>query len=82
MDPRYKNKAMTGMVIWFITLVLNIAIPAVCGRIPHSQTDSWFRLATIFWLLCVIIQYVAFFWGGSQLARAKGYSRTERIEDT
>ena len=75
MDARHKKKALAGVAIWVGAIPIGIGVgltyrwlvPAVGG----SAADAWLGLM---WIFILVTQYIAFFWGGSHLAKAKGYS--------
>jgi hypothetical protein len=74
MDSRYKKQAIIGVWLWLLALPLFFVCAVVVGL-----TLKWFgwaqdAFAPIFFLSFLALQYFAFFWGGSHLAKAKGYS--------
>jgi hypothetical protein len=74
MDSRHKNKAITGTAVWFAAIPLVLTAHVLCKKfIPDTVTKPDHTFGLIF-LLFMLVQYLAFFWGGNHLAKAKGYS--------
>jgi len=71
MDARHKNKAFIGVGIWVAAIPLAVLV-IVATRLfsPNAmpRMDGFLVIAVL------LTQYVAFFWGASHLAKAKGYS--------
>jgi len=74
MDSRYKNKAITGVALWFCSIPLVFIAGAICKRIIHEPLTGPSAINEPLFLSFLFVQYVTFFWGGNQLAKAKGYS--------
>ena len=74
MDSRHKNKAITGTVVWFAAIPLVLAAHVLCKKFISDTANKPDETFSLFFLLLVLVQYLAFFWGGNHLAKAKGYS--------
>lgn len=74
MDGRYKKKALWGVVAWFLSPVLALVPSLIVVSIFHGGHNSGEIAGTIFLLAAAAAFYFTFFWGGSNLAKAKGYS--------
>jgi len=74
MDSRYKTKAIIGVVAWIVTpfAVILVVAAVLCLVFGVSADKSVVPLIVSFFLT----QYIAFFWGCSHLAKAKGYSKS------
>jgi len=74
MDSRHEKKAYLGLAAWvlspFVLMLLGVAIIEL--SLPDRKTDAVMGGAALVSFL--IAPYFAFFWGGSHLAKAKGYS--------
>jgi hypothetical protein len=74
-DARHKKKAYIGVAIWVAAIPLAFAIGLIARAIFHragsSNPDSF---GGVVFITLVIAQYIAFFWGASHLAKAKGYT--------
>ncbi|HEX9046285.1 MAG TPA: hypothetical protein VF988_04605 [Verrucomicrobiae bacterium] len=73
MDSRYRRKAVTGLTIWAIAVVLAITT-VVLSFSHHFPAGPRRDILLILWAFFTVIHYVAFFWGATKLARAKGHS--------
>jgi hypothetical protein len=74
MDSRHKKKAILGVGLWVAAIPLMFAAVGICAKIAGKNGDVPKDIFGFLFLLFLIAQYLAFFWGGSHLARAKGYS--------
>ncbi|MGB8371034.1 MAG: hypothetical protein ACLPYZ_06535 [Limisphaerales bacterium] len=74
MDSRHKNKAITGAAVWFGSIPLVFIVGAICKKFSHESAASSGKITGFIFLSFLFVQYLAFFWGGSHLAKAKGYS--------
>ncbi len=75
MITRHKYKAITGVVIWTLVLVVFVVL-LVLFKTQHERMAGLISrkaLNTIV-LSGFAIQYLVFFWGASHLVKAKGYS--------
>jgi len=72
MDRRHKKKAFIGLGIWLGAIIAVTAFGLTCRFLyPTSQRADalmGFVMITFF-----VVEYVAYFWGGSHLCKAKGY---------
>jgi hypothetical protein len=74
MDSRHKNKAITGMALWVAAIPLMFAGVGLCAKIDGKNGNVPKDMFGYIFLSFLLMQYLAFFWGGSHLAKAKGYS--------
>lgn len=74
MDKRYKKKALWGVAVWFLSPVLALVPTLIVALIFHGGHNSSEMAGATFLLAVVVASYFTFFWGGSNLAKAKGYS--------
>lgn len=72
MDIRHKRKALIGLALWVGAVPVAILAGFVGIAASHSATNQ--SAGGVCFLVFILVQYAAFFWGGSHLARAKGYS--------
>ena len=71
MDSRYKTKAIIGIVAWIVApFAVMVMVALLLFVFGVSGANAVKPLIISFFLA----QYVAFFWGCSHLAKAKGYS--------
>jgi hypothetical protein len=69
MISRHKKKAFIGVAVWFAAFLLMIATSVVKHEVHRAGPGGyWVTLNLLF----LAVQYVAFFWGGQHLAKAKG----------
>ncbi len=74
MDRRYKKKALWGVAAWFLSPLLAL-IPGLFFVAIFQGGDKNGEMAgATFILVTIVVFYFTFFWGGSNLAKAKGYS--------
>jgi len=73
MMTRHKTQAITGVTVWFAAIPLMFILGAIVVKINPSVKEHDPILGLLF-LIFLAVQYVAFFWGGTHLATAKGYS--------
>jgi len=72
----HKNKAWLGLALWFAPVPL-LVLFFVLGKYFILEFDKLAdELFPYLFLGSIGLQYFAFFWGGSHLAKAKGYSPT------
>jgi hypothetical protein len=75
MDIRHRNKAIVGLVIWTAALLVGIVTLMASRNFVHAPGTNFLSHPMLISLsAALVVQYGAFFWGGSQLAQAKGYS--------
>ena len=74
MDKHYKQKALWGVVAWFLSPVLALVPSLIVAAIFHGVPKTSAVAGGTFVLATVVAFYFTFFWGGSNLAKAKGYS--------
>jgi hypothetical protein len=74
MDNQHKKQAVIGVGLWFLALPLCFFCAAIAGFLLRSFEWGQDKFVAIFFLSFLALQYFAFFWGGSHLAKAKGYS--------
>jgi hypothetical protein len=74
MDSRHKNKAIAGVAVWAAAIPLVFIIGAICKKFIHESAASSGKANGFLFLSFLFVQYLAFFWGGNHLAKAKGYS--------
>ena len=74
MDCRHKNKAITGVALWVAAIPLMFAGVKICVKIDEKSGNVHKDMLGFVFLSFLLMQYLAFFWGGSHLAKAKGYS--------
>jgi hypothetical protein len=74
MDSRHKNKAITGLALWVAAIPLMFAGVRICAKIDGKNGNVPKDIFGYIFILFLLMQYCAFFWGGSHLAKAKGYS--------
>lgn len=74
MDSRHKKKAIIGVALWVASIPLMFAATGICAKIVGKNGNVPKDVFGLIFLSFLITQYVAFFWGGSHLAKAKGYS--------
>jgi hypothetical protein len=72
MNRRYKKRAWIGVVAWVLS-PLAVFLPAVVLSAIFERGNSSL-MGGIMGLSILAAFYFTFFWGGSQLAKAKGYS--------
>jgi hypothetical protein len=74
MDRRYKKRAIVGVGLWFLAPPLCFFCAIVAGLLLKWFGWAQDAFVAVFFLSFLALQYFAFFWGGSHLAKAKGYS--------
>jgi hypothetical protein len=74
MDRRYKKRAWLGVAAWALSPLVVLVLLFFCWLIFHPERKSGASMAGIIAVSFLVPFYVTFFWGGSQLTRAKGYS--------
>ena len=74
MDSRHKNKAITGAAVWFGSIPLVFIVGAICKKFMNERPVLVILTGFIFLSFLFVQYFSAFFWGGSHLAKAKGYS--------
>jgi len=74
MDSRHKTQAICGIVIWFASIPVALIAGAIGHKLIPASTIPPDTISGALFLSVLAVQYIAFFWGGSHLARAKGYS--------
>ncbi len=74
MDKHYKKKALWGVAAWFLSPVLALVPSLIVVSIVHGGHKSSNIAGGTFILATIAAFYFTFFWGGSNLAKAKGYS--------
>lgn len=74
MDKHYRKKALWGVVAWFLSPVLALVPSFIVVSIFHDGHLSSDLAGATFVLATILACYFTFFWGGSNLAKAKGYS--------
>jgi hypothetical protein len=72
MDRRYKRKALSGVVAWFLSPVLALVPTLIAAGILNGEHSD--MPVVIFFLTTLVAFYFTFFWGGGYLVKAKGYS--------
>ncbi|TAK94480.1 MAG: hypothetical protein EPO07_16655 [Verrucomicrobia bacterium] len=75
MNPRHRKQAIIGATLWYAVLLAFIALAIwKRGQDGDDSGKPHASLAPFIWT-GIIFQSACFFWGGYQLARAKGYSK-------
>lgn len=74
MDRRYKKKALWGVAAWFVSPFLALVPSLILVAIFHGGNKNSEMAGVTFILATIVAFYFTFFWGGSNLAKAKGYS--------
>jgi hypothetical protein len=74
MDSRHKNKAVIGLIIWSIATIGSSALFLYARLHHHTHENPGHTAKVLLWAFFMAIQCVAYFWGATHLARAKGYS--------
>ncbi len=76
MDIRHKKKAISGVALWFAAIPLFLALGWLVSLVmgPKTPLDPPGNSGAFVGLAFFVFQYAVFFWGGSHLAKAKGYS--------
>jgi hypothetical protein len=74
MDSRHKKKAIIGVVLWLAAIPLMFATIGICAKIGEKNGNVPKDIFGFIFVSFLIVQYLAFFWGGSHLVKAKGYS--------
>ena len=73
MITRHKNKAIVGVTVWFAAIPLALVFHSIGKKFfpPVDRHDPFLGALLLSYLA---VQYLAFFWGGTHLAKAKGHS--------
>ena len=78
MNLRHKKPAIIGVAAWFAVIPVFICwvsiLSAYENKGVHADYSRNETLTFIAVFTCLILQYIAFFWGAGHLAKAKGYS--------
>ena len=74
MDNRYKHKAYIGLITWLLTPFGTWLLGTIFVSFITPDHPSKGLRETIILVSILVTPTIAFFWGGSYLAKAKGYS--------
>lgn len=74
MDRRYKTKAIVGATVWAVAVPIFVGSLLLVDKFISRQASDNHDFWGILFLSFFAVQYLTFFWGGSNLAKAKGYS--------
>jgi apolipoprotein N-acyltransferase len=74
MDRRYKKRARIGVAAWVLSPLAVLLLVFLFWLIFEPERVNGALMGGIMVVTFLVAFYFTFFWGGSQLAKAKGYS--------